>query len=139
MILVVAAFLSIATVSAQSIGNLTKEAQTVSKDATKAASNSFDVTKISTDITNTLTKNLRLSKDQKAQTTTLVNDLLNKKKAILPLAATDKKGYDSKMTSIRNSFSEKMKKIVSPEQFKMLHGLLPKGSTTSNILSQLLY
>jgi hypothetical protein len=140
MFYVVAAFLSIATVSAQSsLGNLTKDAQSVSKEATKAATNGFDVSSISNDIMGSLTKNLRLTKEQKPQVTAVVNDLLNKKKDILPLATTDKKAYDSKMTSNRNSFSDKMKKIISPDQMKLLHGLLPKGSTTSNVLSQLLF
>lgn len=146
MFFLVAAFLSVATVSSQSLGTISKDAKnaskdvkSVSKEATKAATSSFDVKKISADVTNSLTKSLGLSKDQKAQTTTLVNDLLNKKKEILPMAATDKKGYDSKMTSIRNSFSDKMKKIVTPQQMKMLHGLLPAGSTSSNVLSQLLF
>lgn len=111
----------------------------ITKDATKVATNSFDVSSISTEVVNSLTKNLRLSKEQKPAVTSLVNDLLNKKKDILPLAATNKKDYDTKMTSIRNLFPEKMKKLISADQMKLLTALIPKSNTTSNVLSKMLF
>ena len=128
------------TLSAQnSLDNITKSAQSVSKDATKAATDSFDVSSISTEVVNSLTKNLRLTKEQKPAVTSLVNDLLNKKKAILPTAATNKKDYDAKMTSIRNLFPEKMKKLISADQMKLLTALIPKSNTSSNVLSKMLF
>ena len=122
-----------------SLDKMTKSAQSVSKDATKAATDSFDVSSISTEVVNSLTKNLRLTKEQKPAVTSLVNDLLNKKKDILPTAATNKKDYDAKMTSIRNLFPEKMKKLISADQMKLLTALIPKSNTTSNVLSKMLY
>ncbi|HRZ74581.1 MAG TPA: hypothetical protein P5335_06600, partial [Flavobacterium sp.] len=71
--------------------------------------------------------------------TSLVNDLLNKKKDILPTAATNKKDYDAKMTSIRNLFPEKMKKLISADQMKLLTALIPKSNTSSNVLSKMLF
>ena len=128
------------TASAQNpLDKVAKDAKTVSTDATKAATNSFDVSSISTEVVNSLTNNLRLSKDQKPAVTSLVNDLLNKKKDILPTAATNKKDYDAKMTSIRNLFPEKRKKLISADQMKLLTALIPKSNTTSNVLSKMLY
>jgi len=128
------------TLSAQnSLDKMTKSAQSVSKDATKAATDSFDVSSISTEVVNSLTKNLRLTKEQKPAVTSLVNDLLNKKKDILPTAATNKKDYDAKMTSIRNLFPEKMKKLISADQMKLLTALIPKSNTSSNVLSKMLF
>ncbi|HRZ32860.1 MAG TPA: hypothetical protein P5188_11165, partial [Flavobacterium sp.] len=91
------------------------------------------------EVVNSLTKNLRLTKEQKPAVTSLVNDLLNKKKEILPTAATNKKDYDAKMTSIRNLFPEKMKKLISADQMKLLTALIPKSNTSSNVLSKMLF
>jgi len=44
---------------------------------------------------NSLTKNLRLTKEQKPQVTAVLNDLLEEKKDILPLAATTPKKNQS--------------------------------------------
>ncbi len=140
IIVLLFAFIGMNTASAQNpLDKVAKDAKTVSTDATKAATNSFDVSSISTEVVNSLTKNLRLSKDQKPAVTSLVNDLLNKKKDILPTAATNKKDYDAKMTSIRNLFPEKMKKLISADQMKLLTALIPKSNTSSNVLSKMLY
>jgi hypothetical protein len=121
------------------LDKVAKDAKSVSTNATKAATNSFDVSSISTEVVNSLTKNLRLTKDQKPAVTSLVNDLLNKKKDILPTAATNKKDYDAKMTSIRNLFPEKMKKLISADQMKLLTALILKSNTSSNVLSNILF
>jgi hypothetical protein len=121
------------------LDKVAKDAKSVSTNATKAATNSFDVSSISTEVVNSLTKNLRLTKDQKPAVTPLVNDLLNKKKDILPTAATNKKDYDAKMTSIRNLFPEKMKKLISADQMKLLTALILKSNTSSNVLSNILF
>ena len=140
IIVLLFAFIGMNTAFAQNpLDKVAKDAKTVSTDATKAATNSFDVSSISTEVVNSLTKNLRLSKDQKPAVTSLVNDLLNKKKDILPTAATNKKDYDAKMTSIRNLFPEKMKKLISADQMKLLTALIPKSNTSSNVLSKMLY
>ncbi|MBA4153585.1 hypothetical protein [Flavobacterium sp.] len=140
IIVLLFAFIGMNAAFAQNpLDKVAKDAKTVSTDATKAATNSFDVSSISTEVVNSLTKNLRLTKDQKPAVTSLVNDLLNKKKDILPTAATNKKDYDAKMTSIRNLFPEKMKKLISADQMKLLTALIPKSNTTSNVLSKMLY
>lgn len=121
------------------LDKVAKDAKTISSDATKALNNSFDVSSISTEVVNSLTNNLKLTKDQKPAVTSLVNDFLNKKKDILPTAATNKKDYDAKMTSIRNLFPEKMKKLISADQMKSLTALIPKSNTSSNVLSKMLF
>mgnify|MGYP006211353833 CR=1 FL=1 len=119
------------TLSAQnSLDKMTKSAQSVSKDATKAATNSFDVSSISTEVVNSLTKNLRLTKEQKPAVTSLVNDLLNKKKDILPTAATNKKDYDAK---IYNSAIPKFEKLI---EIKSTNHFLLSMRVTNHIYIQ---
>ena len=66
IIVLLFAFIGMNTASAQnSLDKVAKDAKSVSTDATKAATNSFDVSSISTEVVNSLTKNLRLTKDQK--------------------------------------------------------------------------
>ena len=138
--LLVATFCLTTTINAQvSMDKLKKSADATTKDATKAASNAFDVSAISTQVMDYLGPKLKLTEAQKPAVTSLVNDLLKQKKDVLPTAATDKKGYDSKMSSIRNSFPEKMKKLVSADQLKTLTALIPKTNTTGNILSKMLF
>jgi hypothetical protein len=69
----------------------------------------------------------------------LVNEILNKKKNLLPTMATNKAGYTSKMTTNRESFTAKMKKLVSPIQFTALTALLPKSASAVTPLVQMLY
>lgn len=138
--LVVASFCLTTAMNAQvSMDNLKKSADATTKDATKAASNAFDVSAVSTQVMDYLSPKLKLTEAQKPAVTSLVNDLLKQKKAVLPSAATDKKGYDSKMTTIRNAFPEKMKKLVSADQLKTLTSLIPKSNNPNNILSKMLF
>ena len=138
--LVVALFCLATSMNAQvSMDNIKKSAETTTKDATKTASNAFDVSAISTQVMDYLGPKLKLTEAQKPAVTSLVNDLLKQKKAVLPTAATDKKGYDAKMTTIRNAFPEKMKKLVSADQLKTLTSLIPKSNNPNNILSKMLF
>lgn len=138
--MVVAAFCFTTSMNAQiSMDNIKKSADATTKDASKAASNAFDVSAISTQIMDYLGPKLKLTEAQKPAVTSLVNDLLKQKKAVLPTAATDKKGYDAKMTTIRNAFPEKMKKLVSADQLKTLTSLIPKSNNPNNILSKMLF
>lgn len=130
------AFLLTFSVNAQiSLGNAKKAAEST----TKSASNLFDVSAINSQIMDFLGPKLKLTEAQKPAVNSLVSDLLKQKKSVLQTAATDKKGYDSKMSDIRNLFPEKMKKLVNPDQLKTLTALLPKSSTSSNILSKMLF
>jgi len=138
--LVVATFCFTTAMNAQvSLDKAKKAAETTTKDASKSAANAFDTSAISTQVMDYLGPKLKLTEAQKPAVTSLVNDLLKQKKAVLPTAATDKKGYDAKMSTIRNSFPEKMKKLVSADQLKTLTTLIPKTNTTGNILSQMLF
>lgn len=138
--MVVAAFCFTTSMNAQvSMDNIKKSADATTKDASKAASNAFDVSAISTQVMDYLGPKLKLTEAQKPAVTSLVNDLLKQKKAVLPTAATDKKGYDAKMTTIRNAFPEKMKKLVSADQLKTLTSLIPKSNNPNNILSKMLF
>ncbi len=126
--------------NAQSIGDVTKAAgTTASKQATAAAASSFDVAGISNQVMGVLSPKLKLTEAQKPAVNSLVNELLNKKKNILPLAATDKAGYASKMTGLRDLFPSKMKKIVNPEQYTALLGLLPKSASSTSALAKMLF
>lgn len=126
--------------NAQSIGDLTKAAgTTATKQATTTAANSFDVASISNQVMGYLSPTLKISDAQKPAVNSLVNELLNKKKNILPTALTDKAGYASKMTGIRNLFPTKMKGILNAGQYTQLLGLLPKSATSKSPLTQMLF
>jgi hypothetical protein len=126
--------------NAQSIGDMTKAAgTTASEQATSAAVNSFDVASISNQVMGMLSPKLKLTEAQKPAVNSLVNELLNKKKSILPTALSDKAGYASKMTGIRDLFPAKMKKIVDPSQYTTLLGLLPKSASSPSVLTKMLF
>jgi hypothetical protein len=126
--------------NAQSIGDITKAAgTTATKQATTAAANSFDVASISNQVMGYLSPTLKISDAQKPAVNSLVNELLNKKKNILPTALTDKAEYASKMTGIRNLFPTKMKGILNAGQYTQLLGLLPKSATSKSPLTQMLF
>jgi hypothetical protein len=121
--------------NAQSMGDITKAANT----ATSAAAGSFDVASISNQVMGVLSPKLKLTDAQKPAVNSLVSEMLNKKKNILPTMATDKAGYTSKMTANRESFTAKIKKLVSPTQFTALTALLPKSASAVTPLVQMLY
>ena len=121
--------------NAQSMGDITKAASA----ATTASASTFDVASISNQVMGLLSPKLKLTDAQKPAVNALVNETLNKKKNILPTMKTDKAGYTSKMTANRESFTEKMKKLVSPTQFTALTALLPKSAASVSPLVQMLY
>jgi hypothetical protein len=125
--------------NAQSMGDLSKAANSATSQATAAATKSFDVAGISNQITGYLSPTLKITDAQKPAVNSLVNELLNKKKNILPTALTDKAGYASKMTGIRNLFPSKMKGILNATQYTQLLGLLPKSATSKSPLTQMLF
>jgi hypothetical protein len=125
---------------AQSMGDLTKAAgSAATKQATAAAANSFDVAGISNQVMGVLSPKLKLTEAQKPAVNSLVNELLNKKKSILPLAATDKAGYTSKMTGLRNLFPSKMKGILDATQYASLLGIMPKSASSTSALAKMLF
>jgi len=86
-----------------------------------------------------LSPKLKLTGAQKPAVNSIVNEMLNKKKSILPTAIFDKAGYSSKMTSVRDLFPAKMKKVVDPSQYSTLLGLMPKSSSSITALAKLLF
>lgn len=136
---------TISFANAQSMGDITKAANTTATTATTAnaataVAKSFNVATISNQVMGLLGPKLKLTDAQKPAITALVNETLNKKKNILPTMASDKAGYTSKMTANRESFIAKMKKTVSKEQFTALTALLPKSaSAVASPLVQMLY
>lgn len=138
--LVIAFFCLSTTINAQvSLDKAKKAGETTTKDASKTAANSFDTSAVSKQVMDYLSPKLKLSDTQKPAVTSLVDDMLKQKKLALPSATTDKAGYDAKMTTIRNAFPEKMKKLVSADQLKTLTSLIPKSNNPSNILSKMLF
>jgi cytidylate kinase len=125
--------------NAQSMGDLTKAASSSASQATTTAANSFDVAGISNQVMGVLSPKLKLTDAQKPAVNSLVNEMLNKKKSILPTAISDKVSYASKMTAIRDLFPTKMKKIVNPEQYTTLLGLLPKSASSPSVLTKMLF
>lgn len=126
--------------NAQSIGDMTKAAgTTATKQATTSAANSFDVAGISNQVMGYLSPKLKITDAQKPAVNSLVNELLNKKKNILPLAATDKAGYASKMTGLRNLFPSKMKGILDAGQYASLLGIMPKSASSASPLTKMLF
>jgi hypothetical protein len=121
--------------NAQSMGDITKAASS----ASTTAASSFDVASISNQVMGVLSPKLKLTDAQKPAVNSLVNETLNKKKNILPTATTDKAGYNSKMTANRESFSAKIKKLISPTQFTALTALLPKSAASVSPLAQMLF
>jgi len=135
-LLIMSILLGLCSIShAQSMGDITKAASA----ATSSATNSFDVAGISNQVMGYLSPTLKISDAQKPAVNSLVNELLNKKKNILPTALTDKAGYASKMTGIRNLFPTKMKGILNAGQYTQLLGLLPKSATSKSPLTQMLF
>lgn len=133
---------TISFANAQSMGDITKAANTTTTtaNAATAVAKSFNVATISNQVMGLLGPKLKLTDAQKPAITALVNETLNKKKNILPTMASDKAGYTSKMTANRESFIAKMKKTVSKEQFTALTALLPKSaSAVASPLVQMLY
>jgi hypothetical protein len=130
---------TISFTNAQSMGDLTKAANTASKATAAASTTSFDVASISNQVMGVLSPKLKLTDAQKPAVNSLVSEMLNKKKNLLPTMATDKAGYASKMTTNRESFSTKMKKLVSPTQFTALTALVPKSASAVTPLVQMLY
>jgi hypothetical protein len=121
--------------NAQSVGDITKATST----ASTAATSSFDVASISNQVMGVISPKLKLTDEQKPAVNALVNETLNKKKNLLPTMTTDKAGYTSKMTANRDSFSAKMKKLVSPTQFTALTALLPKSASSISPLAKMLF
>jgi hypothetical protein len=130
---------TISFANAQSMGDITTATNTASKATATASATSFDVASISNQVMGVLSPKLKLSDAQKPAVNSLVNEMLNKKKNLLPTMATDKAGYNSKMTTNRESFSAKIKKLVSPTQFTALIALLPKSASAVTPLVKMLY
>jgi hypothetical protein len=126
--------------NAQSMGDLTKGTEkSATNQVASAAASSFDVAEISNQVMGTLSPKLKLTDAQKPAVNSLVNEMLNKKKNILPTAVSDKAGYTSKMSGLRDLFPSKMKKIVDPQQYTTLLGLLPKSASSKSPLTQMLF
>ncbi|WP_281240071.1 hypothetical protein [Flavobacterium praedii] len=125
--------------NAQSLGDITKAASTANKTAAAASATSFDVGSISNQVMGVLSPKLKLTDAQKPAVNSLVSEMLNKKKNILPTMATDKAGYTSKMTANRESFTTKIKKLITPAQFQTLTPLLPKSAQSLSPLAQMLF
>nr|WP_315157876.1 hypothetical protein [uncultured Flavobacterium sp.] len=105
----------------------------------KAALSSFDVSSISSQILGTLKPNLKLTPEQIPQVTSIVTELLNKKKNALPMMASNKAGYNSVMSGIQSAFPSKMKTVLKAQQYSALLGLIPKSPSSTNVLSKLLF
>jgi uncharacterized protein YajQ (UPF0234 family) len=116
-----------------------KDVNSATATASKSASSSFDVNGITTQIVNSLQPKLKLTPEQVPQVTGIVSGLLNKKKTALPLMATDKAGYASAMSGIQSAFPSKMKTVLKAQQYTSLLSLIPKTSTSTNVLSKLLF
>jgi len=126
--------------NAQSMGDLTKAAgSTATKQATSVAASSFDVAGVSNQVMGYLSPKLKISDAQKPAVNSVVNEMLNKKKNVLPLAVTDKAGYASKMTGIRDLFPTKMKGVLNAGQYTQLLGLLPKSAASISPLTKMLF
>ncbi|HSD05643.1 hypothetical protein [Flavobacterium sp.] len=123
--------------NAQTIGDITKATNTATKTA--AAASTFDVATISNQVMGLLSPKLKLTDAQKPAVNSLVNEILNKKKSVLPTKKTDLAGYTSKMTATRESFITKIKKLITPAQFQALTPLLPKSAQSLTPLAQMLF
>jgi len=123
--------------NAQSIGDITKATNSAAKTAT--AANTFDVASISNQVMGLLSPKLKLTDAQKPSVNSLVNEVLNNKKSILPTKKINNASYTSKMTATRESFTSKMKKLITPAQFQTLLPLLPKSAQSLSPLAQMLF
>ena len=124
---------------------ISSKAQISLNDVNKAtavgskALSSFDVSGISSQILGTLKPKLNLTPEQVPQVTSIVTELLNKKKNALPMMASNKAGYNSVMSGIQSAFPSKMKTVLKAQQYATLLGLIPKSPSSTNILSKLLF
>ncbi|MBK0370115.1 hypothetical protein [Flavobacterium agrisoli] len=124
---------------AQNLGDLSKSASASASKAASSATSSFDVAGISNQIMGVLNPKLKLTEAQKPMVNSLVNDLLNKKKSILPKAVTDKAGYAAGMKGINDTFTSKMKGLVNASQYTSLLGILPKSASSVSPLAKMLF
>ena len=110
---------------------ISSKAQISLNDVNKAtavgskALSSFDVSGISSQILGTLKPKLNLTPEQVPQVTSIVTELLNKKKNALPMMASNKAGYNSVMSGIQSAFPSKMKTVLKAQQYATLLGLMP--------------
>ena len=124
---------------------ISSKAQISLNDVNKAtavgskALSSFDVSGISSQILGTLKPKLNLTPEQVPQVTSIVTELLNKKKNALPMMASNKAGYNSVMSGIQSAFPSKMKTVLKAQQYATLLGLMPKSPSSTNILLKLLF
>ncbi|PKB15287.1 hypothetical protein [Flavobacterium sp. 5] len=125
--------------NAQSMGDITKATSSATKTATAATASTFDVTSIANQVMGVLSPKLKLTDAQKPAVNSLVNEILKKKKSVLPTKKTDPAGYASKMTATRESFTTKIKKLITPAQFTALTPLLPKSAQSLTPLAQMLF
>lgn len=123
--------------NAQSIGDISKTANTATKTATTAST--FNVATISNQVMGLLSPKLKLTNAQTPAVTSLVNETLNKKKTILSTKTTEPAAYTSKMTATRESFITKIKKLITPAQLQALTPLLPKSAQSLTPLAQMLF
>jgi hypothetical protein len=99
----------------------------------------FDVKSIAGSVMGALTPALGLTQTQQPSVLTQVTSLLTKKKDILPLQATDKASYISKLSALSGGFMTKIKGIITAAQYAKLLGLKPKTASSTNVLSQLFF
>lgn len=136
-LIITAVFLATFSFSnAQSINDITKAATST---AASAAASSFDVASIANQVMGVLNPKLKLTEAQKPMVNSLVNQILNKKKNLLPMLTSNKAGYTSKMTGVRESFLSQMKKMVSTPQFSTLNSILPTSAKSTSPLAKMLF
>jgi len=86
-------------------------------------------------IMNKLVPALKLSDAQKTSVGNAIDNYLKSKSNLQPTATSDPKGYAAKSTSLKSGLLQKMKGLLSKEQFANLLKMKPKSGDKSNPLS----
>jgi hypothetical protein len=82
---------------------------------------------------------LSLNEKQLPKILPLISNFLTQKVNILPLQQSNPAAYTTKFSSMKNGFSNRIKKVLTPEQFSQFAALIPPANDKTNILSHLFF
>ncbi len=114
--------------------------QTLLDKATSTASAAgFNVSTLTTSITDKLKTKLGLSAVQLPKVSSAVSTYLKAKSAILPLVQTNKAAYQTKQSSLLSNLKTSLATTLAKDQMSKFLASKPATNTSSNVLSQLFY
>lgn len=90
-------------------------------------------------VTGKLATALSLTDAQKPKMLAQVTGFLKQKAAIQPLKNSNSTAYTTKLNSMQKGLFNRLKRLLTEEQFTKLQALKPPSNEATNVLSQLFY